>query len=38
MGLENACVPIPSEFILGISGYLIFTGQMDFTGALYYRE
>lgn len=34
MGLENACVPIPSELILGFAGYLVFTGQMDFTGAL----
>lgn len=34
MGLENACVPIPSELILGFAGYLIFIGQMDFTGAL----
>lgn len=34
MGLENACIPIPSELILGFAGYLIFAGQMHFTGAL----
>lgn len=33
MALENACVPIPSELILGFSGYLIFAGQMNFTEA-----
>ncbi|TCL38697.1 membrane protein DedA with SNARE-associated domain [Anaerospora hongkongensis] len=34
MGLENACIPIPSELILGFAGYLIFAGKMHFTGAL----
>ena len=34
MGLENACMPIPSELILGFAGYLIFAGRMSFTGAL----
>ena len=34
MGLENACIPIPSELILGFAGYLIFAGRMTFTGAL----
>jgi len=34
MGIENACVPIPSELILGFAGYLVFAGQMTFTGAL----
>ena len=34
MGFENACVPIPSELILGFAGYLIFAGQMHFAGAL----
>lgn len=34
MGLENACVPIPSELILGFAGYLVFAGQMNFTGAI----
>ena len=23
MGLENACIPIPSELILGFAGYMI---------------
>ena len=34
MGLENACVPIPSELILGFAGYLIFAGRMTFGMAL----
>ena len=34
MGLENACVPIPSELILGFAGYLIFAGKMTFGNAL----
>ena len=36
MGMENACIPIPSELILGFAGYLIFAGKMTFTGALVY--
>ena len=34
MAMENACIPIPSELILGFAGYLIFAEQMTFTGAL----
>ena len=34
MAAENACIPIPSELILGFAGYLIFDGQMSFMGAL----
>ena len=34
MAAENACIPIPSELILGFAGYLIFADQMTFTGAL----
>lgn len=34
MAMENACIPIPSELILGFAGYLIFADQMTFTGAL----
>lgn len=34
MAAENACIPIPSELILGFAGYLIFDGQMSFIGAL----
>ena len=28
MGLENACVPIPSELILGFAGYLIYAERI----------
>lgn len=34
MAAENACIPIPSELILGFAGYLIFAGQMTFSMAL----
>lgn len=34
MAAENACIPIPSELILGFAGYLIFAGKMTFTGAM----
>ena len=34
MAAENACIPIPSELILGFAGYLIFAGHMTFSGAL----
>ncbi len=34
MAAENACIPIPSELILGFAGFLIFSGQMTYTGAL----
>ena len=34
MALENACIPIPSELILGFAGYLIFIEKMSFVGAL----
>lgn len=34
MAMENACIPIPSELILGFAGYLIFAEQMTFSGAL----
>ena len=33
MGLENACIPIPSELILGFAGYLIYIDRMTFTMA-----
>lgn len=36
MGMENACIPIPSELILGFAGYLVFAGRMTFLGALWY--
>lgn len=31
MALENACIPIPSELILGFAGYLVYIGQLEFT-------
>jgi len=31
MALENACIPIPSELILGFAGYLVYLGRLDFT-------
>lgn len=34
MAAENACIPIPSELILGFAGYLIFAGRMTFSMAL----
>ena len=34
MGLENACIPIPSELILGFAGYMIFAERMTFTMAM----
>ena len=35
MAMENACIPIPSELILGFAGYLIFAGRMTFAGAMW---
>lgn len=34
MALENACIPIPSELILGFAGYMIYAGRMSFTMAM----
>lgn len=34
MAMENACIPIPSELILGFAGYLIYAERMTFTGAM----
>ena len=34
MALENACIPIPSELILGFAGYMIYAGRMTFTMAM----
>lgn len=34
MAMENACIPIPSELILGFSGFLVFAERMTFSGAL----
>jgi len=30
MALESACIPIPSEFIMPFSGFLVATGEMNF--------
>lgn len=30
MALESACIPVPSEFIFGFAGYLVYRGQLDF--------
>jgi len=35
MAMENACIPVPSELILGFAGYLIFAERMTFSGALF---
>jgi membrane protein DedA with SNARE-associated domain len=32
MGIESACIPIPSEVIMPFAGYLAFKGQMSFLG------
>lgn len=29
MGIESACIPLPSEIIMPFSGYLVSTGQMQ---------
>lgn len=30
MAMENTCIPIPSELILGFAGYLVSIGQINF--------
>lgn len=34
MAMENACIPVPSELILGFAGYLVSAERMTFTGAM----
>ncbi len=34
MALENACIPIPSELILGFAGFLVFDERIGFGGAV----
>src|SRR6185437_6999457 len=29
MAIESACIPLPSEIIMPVSGYLVSTGQMN---------
>lgn len=33
MGIESACVPLPSEIIMPFAGYLVFKGQFTLHGA-----
>src|ERR1700752_3833867 len=32
MGIESACIPLPSEIIMPFSGYLVYTGRFDLWG------
>ncbi|MDX6459937.1 MAG: hypothetical protein QOE55_3634, partial [Acidobacteriaceae bacterium] len=29
MGIESACIPLPSEIIMPFSGYLVYTGKFQ---------
>src|SRR5438045_9732626 len=29
MGIESACIPLPSEIIMPFSGYLVYTGRFS---------
>jgi membrane protein DedA with SNARE-associated domain len=33
MGIESACIPLPSEIIMPFAGYLVYTGQFSLHGA-----
>jgi membrane protein DedA with SNARE-associated domain len=33
MGIESACIPLPSEIIMPFAGYLVFRGEMTLQGA-----
>ena len=33
MGIESACIPLPSEMIMPFSGYLVYTGRFNLWGA-----
>ena len=33
MGIESACIPLPSEIIMPFAGYLVYTGRFDLHGA-----
>jgi len=33
MGIESACIPLPSEVIMPFSGYLVYTGRFTLWGA-----
>lgn len=34
MLLEGACMPVPSELVLGFAGFLVYQGKMTFAGAV----
>ncbi len=36
MTLESACIPIPSEIILPLGGYMAYTGRLSFWGAVFF--
>ncbi len=33
MGIESACIPLPSEIIMPFAGYLVYTGRLSLHGA-----
>src|SRR4030042_1090407 len=33
MGIESACIPLPSEIIMPFAGYLVYTGRFTLHGA-----
>jgi membrane protein DedA with SNARE-associated domain len=33
MGIESACIPLPSEIIMPFAGYLVYTGEFTLLGA-----
>src|SRR5919108_4506445 len=33
MGIESACIPLPSEIIMPFAGYLVYKGQFTLHGA-----
>lgn len=35
MGIESACIPLPSEIIMPFSGYLVYTGRFDIWGVAF---
>lgn len=35
MGIESACIPLPSEVIMPFAGYLVFKGEMTLFGAAF---
>ncbi len=32
MGIESACIPLPSEVIMPFAGYLVYAGRFSFAG------